>query len=61
MDRNKAPAQRGHKSETTSFRKLVEDQISVDEYVKRLDQRVVERLKNEETIRGTRVRKPQPG
>lgn len=51
-------AEGGHKSETTSFRRLVEDKISVDEYVKRLDERVEDRRKNEETlrVRGSKVR-----
>jgi hypothetical protein len=50
----KRRSEHGHKSETTSFRSLVESKISVDEYVRRLDERVRERHKNEETVRGSR-------
>jgi hypothetical protein len=63
MARKEVPqSDRGRRSETTSFRSLVEDKISVDEYVKRLDERVQDRSKNEETFRGSIVeRQPQPG
>lgn len=63
MARNIKPqSERGHKSETTSFRSRVEDKISVEEYVKRLDERVQDRRHNEETSRGPdQVVEPQPG
>ena len=41
----------GQTSEGTSFRRLVEDQISVDEYVRRVEERIRERRVNEETPR----------
>ena len=56
----RAQPERGHRSDTTSFRSLVEEKISVEEYVKRLDERVLDRRKNEETSRGSKARaKPQ--
>jgi hypothetical protein len=58
----KRPSEHGHSSETTSFRRLVEDKISVEEYVKRLDERVRDRRKNEETFRRAPTgAEPQPG
>jgi hypothetical protein len=63
MGRNeKRKTEHGHSSDTTSFRRLVEDKISVDEYVKRLDERVRDRRRNEETFRKSNTRaEPQPG
>jgi hypothetical protein len=42
-------------SDTASFRRLVEDKISVEEYVERIEQRVRERRINEETLRRART------
>jgi hypothetical protein len=40
-----------NEGDTGSFRRLLEDEISTDEYVERLDQRVRERQEAEETQR----------
>jgi hypothetical protein len=58
----KRELEHGRRSDTTSFRRLVEDKISVDEYVKRLDERVRDRLTNEEASRRAAAdAEPHPG